>query len=108
MKVSTNWKKFKSKNKILNEPPAAIIIETKGSPETERPDEDTTSRDLNIIEQILLDKTPNTRWKEEEEGEEEVLPRKKIRQDSKVGKFIGMDCEMVGVAPAGLTSVLAR
>ena len=71
---------------------------------------------------------PSQNWKKLQKKVQKVKPKKdealkeqqlqeiekeptilKIREkDSKVGKFIAMDCEMVGVGSGGLTSVLAR
>jgi RNA exonuclease 4 len=58
--------------------------------------ENLKEQQIRILEKVL-----------EEKPSKFIVPKIK-EKDSKVGKFIAMDCEMVGVGSGGLTSVLAR
>lgn len=73
-----------------------------------------TGRSSQILEDVLNEDSKTISSEDEEvhdKSGERQAKRRKLEEETgevKIGKYIGIDCEMVGVGSGGLTSVLAR
>ena len=80
-------------------------VEKPATPDKEVLDEDAIrKRDLALLDKLVSDKGEYEAISDEEED----LPNVNAVDPTKIGKFISLDCEMVGVGAEGETSMLAR
>ncbi|KAG1465955.1 hypothetical protein G6F46_001513 [Rhizopus delemar] len=98
--ISPNYKGNK-KRKL--EELKALKKETKKEAEIPKKDDLWFGDDIEeeVLKNVYGNKTKKTISKE-------ILVEKMNTADSKLGKFVAIDCEMVGVGPGGLDSALAR
>lgn len=132
--ISSNWKKlrkvFMINQTLPKKQPAPVVVEpvveTVVEEEELANDASTTERDLSILESILS--KPLNSLPSDDESEDQKVSKKHKREIidktrsitiqstdtvksnflTRIGKFLAIDCEMVGVGPLGVTSVLAR
>jgi hypothetical protein len=106
--ISSNWKKLK---KSIAPKVSKKTVQKEQVTKEEDTGDDTRGRDLRILDCVLQqqeDEQNSFSLDEEEEEEEKSSKRRISKPNDKVGKFIGIDCEMVGVGSNGDISVLAR
>ncbi|RIB13841.1 ribonuclease H-like domain-containing protein [Gigaspora rosea] len=108
MSVSSNWQKIK--NKIAQE----------GTPNKPNKSKRKREEPIPISKSIKYSKSSSKTSKEEvssinklwsdniEQDFDDSLRIEKLDHQAKIGKYISIDCEMVGVGPEGERSVLAR
>lgn len=116
--ISSNWKRLSrhipsKKHTRIAKTVAIPTVVAKTEPAVELPEDAvTTSRDLDILSSLLnshsaLNAPPSD---DEEEVEKETKEKKTFipTPDDKIGKYLALDCEMVGTGLEGKQSVLAR
>jgi RNA exonuclease 4 len=127
---SSNWKKLSSKiskkstnksllkSKLTASAKDAVVAAVKVDQELSN-EASTAERDLSILDQIMLNNTLTAPSDDEYdipvavEGQPPVKQKKQTKQhiakqDDKLGKYVAIDCEMVGAGAEGKTSILAR
>ena len=99
---------------------SSIVLGTESSivPGTENSndcllDESEVKNQLDLVQEIMLQQSvsgPQLDLSDEEDEEDEKSASKKLNQKNagKLGKYVAIDCEMVGCGSGGLTSMLAR
>ncbi|KAJ3320631.1 3'-5' exonuclease [Boothiomyces sp. JEL0866] len=128
IELSSNWKKLqaakivkpKARDAAKNQVVKKVAQHLNGALEDSV---DTKKRDLEILNSVLEDgvrglpsdddDSDNEKSIKQSKSEKKILAEEARintihRKDAKIGKYVAIDCEMVGVGPNGSTSVLAR